>query len=440
MKVKASWLCDRFTGQVEEGADPEGDMCTWLTCNVWRTLIKLGRTVGAVVHLPISTITYAMHGCKAGTKEITSCFILLQVWAWERLPYLAPGQLGKRPPKAGAPLIGRWDDVFHSPNLATHLVGTYRYHLDMQRPNEATVLLIYYAICQYHQPEQVMRQFGFRQGIPPPSRSLDRPHSQKPSKCDIDLVEYPFDDPYVAWYDRITRRCISCVGCGVDGVTCCLKALSMPGVPTPYRDVALAALKHISVFKKFLRLEPPQHGVFKGSKERACGGGSSSQTCSHSEVPWEQLEVFGFGASSFNHDSLVEAKRRRIEESSLGDVTFGHPRLVRSPSTRGRGGDPKGGGEVTQFATKTYVVTQRSSKRQRKSHVMVRVAQCARMEGERLSGLAIKGMTVSKLVSNLSSAVYSRLVSKAAIFGIYYAVCNLFLLSFLCSAHAIAAN
>ncbi|KAI8538226.1 hypothetical protein RHMOL_Rhmol09G0086300 [Rhododendron molle] len=56
--------------------------------------------------------------------------------AWELLPYLAPGQLGKRALKAGAPLIGRWNDVFHSPNLATHLIGTYRYHLDMQRPDK----------------------------------------------------------------------------------------------------------------------------------------------------------------------------------------------------------------------------------------------------------------------------------------------------------------
>lgn len=32
----------------------------------------------------------------------------------------------------------------------------------------------------------------------------------------------------------------------------------------------------------------------------------------------------------------------------------------------------------------------------------------------------------SKLVSNLSSVVYSKLVSKAAIFGIYYAICNMF--------------
>ncbi|XP_058221322.1 serine/threonine-protein phosphatase 7 long form homolog [Rhododendron vialii] len=551
MKVKASWLSDRFTGQVEKGADPE------VVARQARgyLLLLMGETIFAdhsrgYVHLAnlerlenfdeagtyswgsgaLANLYHNLcHGCKAGTKQITGCFILLQVWAWERLPYFAPGRLGKRAPKAGAPLIGRWDDIFHSPDLATHLVGSYRYHLDIQRPDvviwtpyseelleslpeycragravwRATVPLIYYATCQYHQPDRVMRQFSFRQCIPPPSRSLDPPHGKTLQSgaldwalkyrtiievwnyrlnlvvppSDIDLVEYPFDDPYVAWYDRITKRCISRVGCGVDGVTRCLKALNMPGVPAAYRDVALAGLMHMGVFQKFLRLQPPQHGVFKGNQELGehgegvleeelqpqddaaghghdhphvehpndnipipqhappphepsfsplphfasfvmspsifdspvveptSGGGSSSQTCSHSEVPWEQLEVVGFGASTLSHDSLVQAKRRKIDESSLGDVGGSvrdgditqlgldtqdfhvdpqHEAEVELDFVSNNdgqddeveeeadfqesivGGDRKGGREVTQSTTKTPVVAQRRSKRQRK--------------------------------------------------------------------------
>ncbi|KAI8538093.1 hypothetical protein RHMOL_Rhmol09G0075100 [Rhododendron molle] len=266
MKVKASWLSDRFTGQVKEGADPE-------------------------------------------------------VCAWERLPYLALGRLGKHALKAGAPLIGRWDDVLHSPDLATHFVGAYRLNLVVP--------------------------LG-----------------------DINLVEYPFDDPYVASYDKITKRCISCVGCGVDGVTRYLKALNMLGVPAPYRDVALAALMHMGMFEKFLRLEPPQHGVFKG-----------------------------------NEEGLVKAKRRRIDESSLGDVkgSVGDGDITQVgldtqdlhvdpqheaeveldfvPNNDGQddeveeeadfqdsivGGDIEGGGEATQSTTKIPVVAQHKSKRQRK--------------------------------------------------------------------------
>ncbi|KAI8549432.1 hypothetical protein RHMOL_Rhmol06G0023900 [Rhododendron molle] len=102
MKVKASWLSDRFTGQVKEGAELLRARRAATCCCFWGKLYLL----------------------------------TTQVWAWERLPYLAPGRLGKRAPKAGAPLIGRWDDVFHTPDLATHLVGAYRYHLDIQRPDE----------------------------------------------------------------------------------------------------------------------------------------------------------------------------------------------------------------------------------------------------------------------------------------------------------------
>ncbi|KAF7131861.1 hypothetical protein RHSIM_Rhsim09G0099200 [Rhododendron simsii] len=430
MKVKASWLNDRFTGQVEEGADPE------VVARQVRgyLLLLMGETIfvdhssmlqsfvenisnvqrrafifasiydlkGGYVYLAnlerlenfdeagmyswgsgaLANLYHNLcHGCKAGTKQITGCFILLQVWAWER-----------------------WEDVFHSPDLATHLVGPYRYHLDIQRQDEviwtsyseelleslleycwagravwrANVPLIYYATCQYHQPERVMRQFGFHQCIPPPSRSLDPSHGKTLQSGaldwafkyrtiievwnnrlnlvvppgDIDLVDYPFDDPYVARYDRITRRCISHVGFGVDGVTRCLKALNMPGVPTPYRDVALAGLMHMGVFKMFLRFQPPQHVV-----EPTGGGSSSSQTCSHSEVPWEQLEVVGFGGSTFSHDSLVQARRMRIDESSLGDArgSVGDGDITQDDEVEEEanfqdsivGGDREGGGEFS---------------------------------------------------------------------------------------------
>ncbi|KAI8554498.1 hypothetical protein RHMOL_Rhmol05G0104100 [Rhododendron molle] len=248
MKVKASWLSDRFTGQVEEGADPE------VVVRQARgyLLLLLGKTIfadhsGGYVHL--ANLERLENFDEAGTYS----------WGSGALANLYHNLCHgwKRAPKAGAPLIGRWDDVFHSPDLATHLVGAYKYHLDIQRPDEviwtpcseklleslpeycragraiwrATVPLIYYATCQHHQPERVMRQFGFRQCIPPPSRSLDPPHGKTLQSGaldwalkyqtiievwnnrlnlvvppgDINLVEYPFDDPYGAWYDRITR-------------------------------------------------------------------------------------------------------------------------------------------------------------------------------------------------------------------------------------------
>ncbi|KAI8565915.1 hypothetical protein RHMOL_Rhmol03G0297900 [Rhododendron molle] len=513
MKVKASWLSDRFTGQVEEGADPE------VVARQARgyLLLLLEETIfadhsGGYVHLAnlerlenfneagtyswgsgaLANLYHNLcHGCKAGTKQITGCFILLQVWAWERLPYLAPERLGKRAPKAGAPLIGRWDEVFHSPDLATHLVGAYRYHLDIQRPDEV-IWTPYSEELLESLPEYCRAGRAIWRATVPLIYY---------ATCDIDLVEYPFDDPYVAWYDRITRRCISRVGCGIDGVTRCLKALNMPGVPAPYRDVGLAGLMHMGVFEKFLRLQPPQHGIFKGNQELGQqgeglleeelqpqqdaaahghdqphvehpddnipiplhpppphessfsplphfasfvmspsifdspvvepigGGGSSSQTCSHSEVPWEQLEVVGFGASTFSDDGLVQAKRRRIDDSSLGDVggSVGDGDITQvGLDTQDLHVDPQPEAEAeldfvsnndgqddkveeeADFQDSTVGGTEMGEERslrlllrplllpnvgvsgRKRSHVVVRVAQCARMEGERLSGLATK--------------------------------------------------
>ncbi|KAF7123173.1 hypothetical protein RHSIM_Rhsim12G0118600 [Rhododendron simsii] len=218
MKVKASWLSDRFTGQVEEGADPK------VVAHQARgyLLLLMGETIfadhsGGYVHLAnlerlenfdeagtyswgsgaLANLYHNLcHGSKAGTKQITGCFILLQVWAWERLPYLAPGRLGKRAPKAGAPLIGRYhldiqrpDEVIWTPYSEELLESLLEYCRAGRAVWRANVPLIYYATCQYHQPERVMRQFGFRQCIPPPSRSLDPPHGKTLQSDELDAEE-----------------------------------------------------------------------------------------------------------------------------------------------------------------------------------------------------------------------------------------------------------
>ncbi|KAH7867306.1 hypothetical protein Vadar_031754 [Vaccinium darrowii] len=149
-----------------------------------------------------SLYRYLCHSSEAKNQDVGGMFVLLQVWAWERLPYLAPGRLGEWPPRDGVALIGRWDDEFHSPNLATHVVGHYRHSLDMQRPDEvvwqpyseelieslppfcragraiwrAKVPPINFAIVEMHQPERVMRQFGFRQLVPPQSQARNALH------------------------------------------------------------------------------------------------------------------------------------------------------------------------------------------------------------------------------------------------------------------------
>ncbi|KAI8567243.1 hypothetical protein RHMOL_Rhmol02G0105800 [Rhododendron molle] len=463
-KVKLKWLRDRFNGIVEDGAAAE------VVARQARgyLLLLLGGTIfadftGGFVHLSYLqllenfdvageyswgsgalSVLYRnlCHGAKIKSKQMTGPFVVVQIWAWERFPYLAPGRRGKRAPKPGAPLLGRWDDDFHSPDLATHVVGAYRHHLDIQRDDEvnwtpysdevvqslphycragkaiwrATVPLIFYSFVEYHQPERVLRQFGFRQGIPPPSRAREWPHGKTlqsgqkdwaiehsaavktwdertqhvAEAVSPDLPVYQFDDPYVVWYERITRRCISRVGAGIDGAARCFKTFNRPEVPETYRAVGLAGLQHLSVLEKFLRLKPPDHHLFEqpatGNEELAQGREESSQqpesqhqatghdeplvegsTCQteppdasqpppsvpigspypllssyvlspsmfespgiiphanssssfQPEVSWDHLEVFDFSPGGTSYDSLVEAKRRRIGESNLGDV------------------------------------------------------------------------------------------------------------------------
>ncbi|KAF7113359.1 hypothetical protein RHSIM_RhsimUnG0133300 [Rhododendron simsii] len=157
----------------------------------------------------------------------------------------------------------------------------------------------------------------------------------------------------VSWLsDRFTGQ----VEEGADPETCCLKALNMPRVPAPYLDVALAGLMHVDVFEKFCAFNPHNTLCLRATKSWV------------SKVPWEQLEVVGFGASTFSHDSLVQAKRRKIDESSLGDAGGLDDEVEEEADFQDSiiGGDRKGGGEVTQSTTKTPVVAQRRSKRQRK--------------------------------------------------------------------------
>ncbi|KAI8547914.1 hypothetical protein RHMOL_Rhmol07G0232200 [Rhododendron molle] len=43
---------------------------------------------------------YLCHGCQIGKENMSGAFILLQLWAWERFPFVAPARLGmrQRPP------------------------------------------------------------------------------------------------------------------------------------------------------------------------------------------------------------------------------------------------------------------------------------------------------------------------------------------------------
>ncbi|KAH7856797.1 hypothetical protein Vadar_005686 [Vaccinium darrowii] len=109
--------------------------------------------------------------------DIGGCLILLQVWAWDRFPYIAPLRCNKLPVQSG-PLITRWHDVFSVVQVLTHVVRQYRFSFDTMTSDQAVAPLLCFSVAEWHQPDRVLRQFGQRQQVPDASHSLSEQHGR----------------------------------------------------------------------------------------------------------------------------------------------------------------------------------------------------------------------------------------------------------------------
>ncbi|XP_057961052.1 serine/threonine-protein phosphatase 7 long form homolog isoform X2 [Malania oleifera] len=205
-------------------------------------------------------------------REISGPLRLLQIWAWERCPSLAPSRLGVLQierdedgrPVDPVPLAYRWRDEMRALSVAQHTLPWYRFELDMHREHEfiwrpytddiiadlptdyavgsdlwvARVPLVCFHIIEWYLPDRVLRQFGYRQGIPDPflTSGVDV-HGQDLHNIDgrgrgvtnwtivhdmyvtawehrrehiipVKAEDGPLrsDDPYFSWYRSITRR------------------------------------------------------------------------------------------------------------------------------------------------------------------------------------------------------------------------------------------
>ncbi|KAK9127845.1 hypothetical protein Syun_016642 [Stephania yunnanensis] len=86
--------------------------------------------------------------CRAtstSAKEISGCLILLQLWIWDRFPYLAPKRRGiPRVDHAGPhahlmaapPLAYRWRECFNTVNTSTHALTQIRELVDKMSPDQ----------------------------------------------------------------------------------------------------------------------------------------------------------------------------------------------------------------------------------------------------------------------------------------------------------------
>ncbi|XP_022848362.1 protein MAIN-LIKE 2-like isoform X1 [Olea europaea var. sylvestris] len=208
---------------------------------------------------------------KPETSDICGPLVLLQIWAWERVPFIRPGRLAPRQqpppdvvagqhPLPAAPYGSRWNVGFKLESVGTHVLVLYRDQLDNMKddqfvwepyPNDVlgslpqycisgkriwqTVSpLICFDVVEFHHPDRVLRQFGQQQTIPaicdtiPDIHLTDRRGRQNYDWAHhhrqfVDMwidrsariistppIDGPMDqsDPYMMWYRRITRLLI----------------------------------------------------------------------------------------------------------------------------------------------------------------------------------------------------------------------------------------
>ncbi|KAF1894712.1 hypothetical protein Lal_00021004 [Lupinus albus] len=186
-------------------------------------------------------------------KEVGGCLLLLQSWAYDHIPILAPRLHDTT--LQFFPLVKRWSQHLITTNIPGHAVNIIRAMLDRLRVNQfvwtpyttmnimgsisdicrASVPLICFAIVEWHASNRVMRQFGLQQTIPQDPSNFDKLHKMDlrgkneynwPKKHEVwikmwesreqcvvngvpDNETLYHHSQYMQWYLQRTRRYIS---------------------------------------------------------------------------------------------------------------------------------------------------------------------------------------------------------------------------------------
>ncbi|KAF1873804.1 hypothetical protein Lal_00029510 [Lupinus albus] len=112
--------------------------------------------------------------------EIGGCLLLLQSWAYDRIPMLAPRL--SVPTTNLFSLVRRWSQHLITTNIPGHATNIIRSMLDRLRIDQipdmarSRVPLICFAIVEWHAADRIMRQFGLQQPIPQDPINLQKQH------------------------------------------------------------------------------------------------------------------------------------------------------------------------------------------------------------------------------------------------------------------------
>ncbi|KAF1868525.1 hypothetical protein Lal_00008334 [Lupinus albus] len=127
-------------------------------------------------------------------KEVGGCLLLLQSWAYDHIPILAPRLHDTT--LQFFPLVKRWSQHLITTNIPGHATNIIRAMLDRLCVNQfvwtpyttmnimgpisdicrASVPLICFTTVEWHADDRVMRQFGLQQTIPQDPPNFDKLH------------------------------------------------------------------------------------------------------------------------------------------------------------------------------------------------------------------------------------------------------------------------
>ncbi|XP_043815739.1 serine/threonine-protein phosphatase 7 long form homolog [Manihot esculenta] len=230
--------------------------------------------------------------CRATSSQVQQVggpLHILQIWAWDRIKTIAP-TISQIHPLPDTPIGSRWSNARSITEVTTHVLVQLRYQLDRMEAEEfiwepysddvvdampdyclqgrqiwrSVVPLICFHIVEWHQPDRVLRQFGFSQPIPQPPRQTDDMHSIKLTSSATNWITE--NQHWITlWESRmIARRWVSQKGASIgaveDGLENCSLWASQVRHPTVDKigNAINSMFYALRLFDRISQVPPPQ--------------------------------------------------------------------------------------------------------------------------------------------------------------------------------------